>query len=188
MATYTTLDSSIVENLLEHYNIGELQRHTPLAGGKANSSSVITTERGQFVLSVCDEKNSNEIGSLTAILEYLHEHDFPTTRIVRTKSARPFIKYEGKPVYLKEYIEGTVKEVLTPSMIFQVGSCLARLHNIPPHGDLLGFFSYGVESFKEVVDVEPPNEFSTWLRSRTGAIEQGCEDDLPRGFIHGDLF
>lgn len=181
MATYTTLDRNTIENLLEHYDIGHLVHCESLAGGKANSSNVITTDRGQFVLSVCDEKNSDEIGSLTAILEYLHEHDFPTTRIVRTQSERPLIEYEGKPVYVKEYIEGLVREQLTPEMIYQVGSCLARLHTIPPHKDLPDLFSYGVESFKEVVEIEPPNEFSSWLASRAETIKNGCEDDLPKG-------
>lgn len=188
MATYTTLDRTIIEKLLENYDVGNVVNCTPLAGGKANSSIVITTERGRFVLSVCDEKNSDEITSLTSILEYLHEHDFPATRIIRTLSARPLIEYDRKPVYLKEYIEGTVIEPLTASMVYQVGVCLARLHSIPPHPDLLDYFSYGVESFHEVIEMEPPNNYSAWLRARSGAINKGCEGNLPRGFIHGDLF
>ncbi|MFW2368577.1 MAG: homoserine kinase [Desulforhopalus sp.] len=188
MATYTTLDRKTVEELLEHYDVGDIVHFTPMEGGKANSSIVVTTKRGRFVLSVCDEKNSAEIGSLTSILEYLYKHDFPTTRIIRTRSTESLIEYDGKPVYLKEYIEGTVKEPLSSPMVQQVGACLARLHQIPPHADLLDFFSYGIESFDEVVDLKPPNDFSTWLATKAGFIKKGCGEDLPRGFIHGDLF
>ena len=188
MATYTTLDRRNIDRLLDNYDVGNVVDFKPLAGGKANSSIVIATPRGRFVLSVCDEKNSDEIGRLASVLEYLHEHGFPTTRIIRTRSAGQQIEYEGKPVYLKEYIEGTVEEPLTVAMVQQVGGCLARLHTIPPHPGLLTCFSYGIESFHEVTEMEPPDDFAVWLRSRAGRIADGCREDLPRGFIHGDLF
>lgn len=188
MATYTTLDRRTIDTLLENYDVGSVVRFTPLAGGKANSSIIITTRRGRFVLSVCDEKNSDEIEKLTSLLEYLQDYNFPSTRIIRTRSGRQQIEYRGKPVYLKEYIEGRVAEPLSPSMACQTGTWLARLHAIPPHPELSGHFSYGIESFREVLEMQPTNDYSAWLSARAEYIGGGCVEGLPRGFIHGDLF
>ena len=188
MATYTTLDRPEIEKLMRNYDVGALLHFEPLAGGKANSSIIISTGKGRFVLSVCDEKESVEIDNLTSILEYLDDHNFPTTRIVRTTSGLPMIMLGDKPVYLKEFIEGGVESEFSPSMACQVGAVLARLHGIPIYRKLPQTFAYGIEAFGEVLDADIPGEYPGWLRQRMDFIKGGCLENLPKGFIHGDLF
>ncbi|WP_163336180.1 homoserine kinase [Desulfopila sp. IMCC35008] len=186
MANYTTLDQDTIDRLLAHYNIGDVEKHSSLAGGSANSSIVLTTSSGHYVLSVCDEKDIDEISTLTATLDLLSRHSFPTTKLVRTTDGRPFIEYQGKPVYIKHFIDGEVKEPLRTKMIFQVGSALARLHSIPPTDFLPVSFSYGIECFPEVYGRN--DEYSKWLQQRTDDLQDCCRKELPSGLIHGDLF
>lgn len=188
MATYTTLDRYQIERLLKNYDVGPLLHFEALSGGKANSSIIISSGKGRFVLSVCDEKESGEIDSLTAILEYLDEHDFPTTRIVRTVSGRSMVALGDKPVYLKEYIEGRVETEFSPSMVHQVGMVLARLHEVPTHHKLPQEFAYGIEAFDEIVCGESRGGYPEWLLEKKELIKGACSEDLPRGFVHGDLF
>lgn len=186
MANYTTLDKTTVDTLLAHYNIGDVETHTPLAGGSANSSVVLTTGKGRYVLSVCDEKNIAEISTLTATLDLLNNHNFPTTKLVKTSDGKPFIEYQGKPVYIKHFINGEVKDPLGTERIFQVGSALADLHTIPPADFLPTFFSYGIECFPEVRGRS--DDYSTWLQQKTDDLQSCCRKELPSGLIHGDLF
>lgn len=186
MANYTTLDRPTVDRLLAHYNIGDVETHTPLDGGSANSSIVLTTGKGRYVLSVCDEKNVAEISTLTATLDLLNRHNFPTTKPVKTRAGEPFIEYEGKPVYIKHFIDGEVKEPLRTEMIFQVGAALAGLHTIPPADFLPTSFSYGIESFPEILG--RGDDYSKWLQLKTDELQGCCRKELPSGLIHGDLF
>lgn len=188
MATFTVLTKELVEQILNNYPVGKLREFQSLDGGLANSSMKVVTESGTYVLSVCDEKDFSEINRLCAILHYLEEADFPTTRVIATHEGAFYVAYDGKPVYLKRYIEGDVMSPLDNSQVFKVGSALARLHAIAPHESLLGHFSYGIESFAELEESAGENDFLKWLFERRSEIAAGCTDTLPRGFVHGDLF
>lgn len=186
MATYTTLSTETIRELLQNYDLGELQNSEILEGGQANSSCTIKTENGKYVLSVCDDKNEQEITLLTSTLDHLNNHGFRTSRLVKTTDGRGYISYQGKPVYVKEYIDGTVEESLSAEMFEQIGQGLAKLHKVPVFPQLPDVFSYGIQSFSEAMDRE--GEYPSWLREKAEQLARGINDELPRGFVHGDLF
>jgi len=186
MAHYTLLDKNTLETILEDYPIGTPRDVTPLDGGQANSSTIFSTDSGSYVISVCDEKSFDELNLLTLALEHLAKHGIPTTRLIRTKDDSTFVEHAGKPVYVKEFIEGTVPETLTPEMVYQIGVALAQLHAVPPQHYLPSSFSYGIESFSEVINNE--GVFPRWLGERTQRLAKCINPDLPKGLIHGDLF
>ena len=152
MATLTVLTANEIEAILERYPVGRLLEFHVFAGGLANSSIKIVTGNDTFVLSVCDEKQPAEISRLCSFLQYLEKYDFPTTLVVNTREGEPCVLYDGKPLYLKRYIEGDLIRQLDGPMTFQVGAVLARLHEIPPHDDLPDHFSYGVQCFDDLQD------------------------------------
>jgi len=186
MANYTVLTSQIIKRLLQKYDIGELFEFQIMDGGQANSSYIISTDQGKYVLSVCDEKSEKEIRLLTSTLVHLNSHGFRTSRLIETREAAGFIDYEGKSVYIKEYIEGQVEKTLSPEMLFQVGRELAELHKVPVPSNLPEIYSYGIERFTEVTSRN--DDFSIWLKDKTRQLQRCLNDDLPRGFVHGDLF
>lgn len=186
MATYTTLDSSTVQTLLSAYNLGEIRDITPMSGGNANSSMIIDTGASKYVLSVCDEKNFDEISSLTATLDLLNKNTFPTSRLVKTVEGDSCLHYQGKPVYVKEFIDGTVVKKLTPQMISQVGEALAKLHAIAPERYHPNGFAYGLADFPTLFDRQ--GDYPAWLADKTEMLKRCCPTGLPKGLIHGDLF
>lgn len=188
MAHYTVLDREKIESILAHYPVGGLVAFDPLDGGLANSSVRVETASGTYVLSVCDEKDMDEIFRLCAVLQCLADHDFPTTRVVAANGGALYIEYQGKPVYLKHFIAGQVIAALDKRQLFQVGSALARLHQIPPPTELSERFSYGIECFDELSHVASAASYHGWLSSCGARIKAACTGALPRGFVHGDLF
>ena len=84
MADYTTLTSKELTDLLSHYDIGKLIRAEHLDGGQANSSLKVFTEQGIFILSVCDEKQIEDIDCLVNVLFSLVKAGIPTTTPVKT--------------------------------------------------------------------------------------------------------
>ena len=160
----------------------------PLTGGQANSSFKIKTETGFYILSICDEKSQSEVKLLTTLLDYLEEHDFPTTRVVKTDAGSPLIAYEEKPVYIKKYIEGEVFDHLNEGKVYQMGEKLAQLHEITPHPELADQHAYGIECFDEVFQDPLKDDFELWIKEKTQYLNRTLKLDLPKGFIHGDLF
>ena len=186
MAQYTTLSRHTLNTILNCYELGSISQVTPLSGGQANSSSIVATDSGTYVVSICDEKTVDEIGLLTTALHHLKQHNIATTRLIETKDGKKFITHQHKPVFIKEFIEGTVPDKLSESMASQLGASLAKLHTIPVLTSLPQRFSYGVESFPEIYNRE--DSFAGWLAQKAETIQGSLSESLPKGLIHGDLF
>jgi len=188
MADYTKLSTKIVKQLLELYDLGELETMSNLEGGQANSSVKIKTRAGVFTLSVCDEKKPEEITCLTRVLTWLETQNFPSTRLVHAQNHKPFILHQGKPVYIKEFLEGQVCPGLTPAMLFQVGQAMAMLHSISPPPDLPKQFPYGLNTFEEIFDTGLFHPYVGWLKKKKAFLKSAIDPTMDKGFIHGDIF
>ncbi len=188
MAEYTRLSRYDIETLLKDYDLGRLEAHSPLTGGQANSSFKLTTHRGQFTLSVCDEKTAQETDTLTQVLARLEAHDFPATRLRLPRTGDSFVEFKGKPVYVKEFLDGEVCPDLSPPMLEQVGRAMAKLHKIPGPKKLPRAFPYGINQFDDVLDSRITHPFKSWLKDKKDRLESSLDLTMARGFIHGDIF
>lgn len=188
MADYTKLNQTDIETLLDRYDLGPLEAAAPLSGGQANSSYQLTTPKGYFTLSVCDEKTAKETRVLTRVLEALASHGFPTTHLVPARDGRAFVTFREKPVYIKTYLDGEVSRDLDPAMLAQVGQAMARLHTLPAPDGLPPAFPYGLAYFNEVLDTEISHPFKEWLSGKKAYMEATLDLSMARGFIHGDIF
>ena len=188
MANYTKLTSPELKTLLDNYDLGEVLQVSPLEGGQANSSLKVSTVRETFTLSICDEKNGEDIENLTSILAYLDEKRFPTTKLIKTKDDKKFVFHKSKPVFIKRFLQGEVIHDLTPTMIRQVGRAMAHLHSLEPLDSMKSYFPYGIEAFDTLLKEEFTHEYLDWLANKKSYLERTMDPDMPRGFIHGDIF
>lgn len=188
MAKYSELTDKELNLLLEQYDLGLVTQISPIEGGQANSSLKVSTAKGDFTLSICDEKNGKEIQSLTAILENLEEQKFPTTRLVKTKTGGRFVFHNSKPVYIKKFLQGNTIKELTPKMIRQVGHSMTYLHSLEPLAFLRSSFPYGIEAFESLLNQSINHQYLDWLADKKSYLELAIDPDMPKGFIHGDVF
>lgn len=188
MADLTILNNEDIHSILNNYDLGELKSARLLSGGQANSSYQLLTSRGSFTLSVCDEKSPEEIDILTRVLTYLEVNHFPATRLVRPVGGHPFIGYKGKPVYIKQFMEGSVIRDPDRPMLEQVGYAIARLHGLTAPVYVPRGFSYGLEHFEEVVTADISHPFRKWLEDKTKMLKSELDLTMARGLIHGDIF
>jgi len=72
--------------------------------------------------------------------------------VVKTRNGDVIVEYEGKPAFLKKYIDGLVEDNLSTGMLLQLGQAVFNLHEIPVPKDLRENFSYGLEYFEDVID------------------------------------
>lgn len=188
MADYTRLTPKILENLLAEYDLGTFESMTPLDGGQANSSIKIKTQKGVFTLSVCDGKNKEEVLCLTRVLAYLETQDFPTTRLVTTRTGKAITLHDNKPVYIKQFLPGKVCPELSCDMLFQVGQTMAELHALSPPPGLPGQFPYGLKKFENLFDAKIFHPYIDWLKEKKEFLETAIDTTMARGFVHGDIF
>jgi len=188
MAEYTRLTPDTLASLLSCYDLGTLTGITPLDGGLANSSMKITTESGTYTLTVCDEKNEQEIDCLTRVVAHLVQNGIPTPKVIPARSGSAFLMHDSRPVYIKEFLPGQVRADLSFSMLFQVGEVLADLHRLAPPPDVPQAFPYGMGTFSEIFALRLNHPYVDWLRQKIGFLQSALDPAMEKGLIHGDLF
>lgn len=188
MADLTSLSTEDIRTILKKYDLGELRTAAPLSGGQANSSYRLLTSKGDFTLSVCDEKSPEAIHTLTIVLDYLKANGFPATRLVRSVTDSNFISFKDKPVYIKQFLDGHVISELNAPMIEQVGNAIARLHELPAPDCVPHAFAYGLEHFEEILTADISHPFRKWLNDKTDMLQSELDLTMARGLIHGDIF
>ncbi len=187
MVKYTTLSKKEIEKLIAQYPVGDVLNFNFIEGGQSNSSYKVNTSEGQFVLTICDEKNYTEVQNYVHLLTYLEKHNFPTTRVISSIDQELFTSYKGKSVILKEFIEGTIFRELNSQMLFQLGKLLTSLHEISAPPYLPKSHPYGIDHFHEVISSQVNPSYSNWLREKQIALTQ-ISPNLPKGLIHSDVF
>ena len=154
MATYTKLNPQIIQSIADEYELKIIESF-PLEGGSGNSSFILRDDQSNYVLTVCDDKNMKEISKMGALLLFLESHNVPCSRLVLTSNNDRMsilkISNKTKPVMIKRHIKGHVIKELDETMLFQVGSEVARLNNIPSPDYLPTSHPYGLECFSNVI-------------------------------------
>ena len=188
MARYADLGKHEVRALADHYGL-ILDGFKPIEGGAGNSSYLLQSQQGEYVLTVFDDKSREDVDRLGRLLLLLEEHDFPATRLVQPAQGGITAMYGDKPVMLKEYIAGDVCRDLSLPMLSQAGASMATLHQLEIPDHLLEReHPYGLHLFGSVIGRNIDPGFESWLAGQISYLTENISADVPRGFIHGDLF
>lgn len=187
MARYTQLNTQQINRLAKLYNLS-IDSYQPMEGGAANSSYLLTSAQGRYVLTVYEDQQLKQVTMIGKTLWHLAKHKFSTVVIVPTIEGDAAVLHAGKPVLVKEYIQGKVVQHMDDRMLAQVGAALAQLHQIPSPDYLTRQHPYGLELFSTFLGLDIDPEYDAWLSERTGFLEEHTPTNLPKALIHGDLF
>ncbi len=191
MARYTTLSPTELAHIVAQYPIGTSLKLEEIPGGFGNSNFKLITTDGEFLLKICDEKDSAELNMQIRLLEHLRQYGYPTVYPILTKDQKPLTHEPFGSVMLYPFLQG---EEPSPSanILAQLGEALAKLHCIPP---VVGLppFAMGISQMhpflKEVQDTEfATHPFVESLKSQLEEIEPLLNLPLSKGLLHGDLF
>ena len=187
MAKYTILQENDIQTIACAYGM-TIHSFEAMEGGAANSSYRLNTARGEFVLTVFDSKEWEEVVQLGKLLNYLDENEFSTTHLLPRLDGAWVTKHNHLPVLIKQYIHGDVHDSLTKRMLHRTGEQLATLHEIPPPDYLPLTHAYGKQTFPTVIGKGIDVEYEAWLADQHQYLMKRIPKNLPRGLIHGDLF
>ncbi len=187
MARYTQLHQSDIQKIVDNYDL-TVADFEPMEGGAANSSYLLHTREGKYVLTVFDKKAVSDVVKIGQLLLLLAEYDFPTTRLLPATSGDIVTLYMSKPVMLKAYIDGQVDEQLDEAMLHRLGMEMAKLHQIPSPDFLPDKHPYGRQLFSSVIDRNIDPQYESWLAKQLVYLERNIPPELPCRLIHGDLF
>jgi len=166
MAHYTILNDTTVKNIFDQYDIGKILEYKLLSGGSENTNYRIKASKGDYVLTICEQKSETEATDLARLLVHLNENKFKTS----------------------QYIKGIITPDFSNQQMEILGKDLATLHDIEAPDFVPRNLGYGIEHFPEVQTHAPDAPFAKWLKPTTDYIQSFIQDDLPKALIHSDLF
>ena len=89
---------------------------------------------------------------------------------------------------LKSFINGSIMTDLPNHLLEEIGKDTATLHNIKPPDFLREIMWCGIERFSEVEQYALNSSFDLWLKRTSIYINNHITSDLPKAFIHSDIF
>lgn len=188
MALYTKLNDQTIRQITAPFGIGEIKSWKILHGGSENTNHHVHTDKGQFVLTICERKTVEETAILAALLQHLEKHQFETTLILPNAKGELISSYQGKPILLKSFIEGQVQEEIGNELLLKIGQSMAQLHTIPVPEFVPKQYGYGLEVFEQLAEQKITHPFVDWLAVFHQYIKNSLHPDLPKALIHGDIF
>ena len=191
MARYTTLSPTELDRIVSQYLIGTALKLEEIPGGFGNSNFKLTTTDGEFLLKICDEKDSIELNMQITLLQHLHQHAYPTVYPIPTKDQKHLTQETFGSVMLYPFLQGEQPES-SPGTLAQLGEALAKLHCTPPIAGLPRFamgISQMIPFFEEIHGTPfATHPFVESLKSQLESMEPQLNAPLPMGLLHGDLF
>ncbi|MBY9000962.1 MAG: phosphotransferase [Candidatus Heimdallarchaeota archaeon] len=149
-------------------------------GGEYNTSYLLKSSSGEFVLKVCNEKSHEEIEVVLDLVLQLNVAHFPTNKLIVSEDGSHSVDYKGYPVILKKFIPGSI--LSSSDSVFELGCIIAQLHSLDLDPQLPFDHPYGHAHWFET-DHWKNSEFKSWLYSFDLPPM-----DLPQGVIHSDIF
>ena len=78
MSVYTEVERSELEALISDYAVGGLVSYEGISDGIENTNYFVTTEQGQFVLTLFEQHDFNEMDYFLEVMTFFYQHGIPS--------------------------------------------------------------------------------------------------------------
>lgn len=188
MAQYTNLTVQETEAILANFPINNIISLKVLSGGSENTNYFINAENGKYVLTISEQKSEKKARELAGLLEHLEKHNFTTSKIIHTTNNDPITIWRGRPVMVKNFIEGKILNKMPNYLIELIGREIGKLHKIVAPEYIPKQLNYGKEQFVIVEKYAASSLFYIWLKEKLDFVTPYFSLDLPKALIHSDVF
>jgi homoserine kinase type II len=189
MSVFTELSRDDIESLLGAYTLGHYAGHQGISAGTENTNYFVDTDLGQFVLTVFEKHQPDELPFFLALGEHLHDSRCAVPQPFRTADGEFMVQVHGKPGVIFERVHGKHHQA-SPVHAATLAAALGKIHQSTGLFSGKRLHSHGVE----------------WIRSQQASLKNQSSDDdvtllaaamaridnidrsLPLGVIHADLF
>ncbi len=195
MAVFTDLSRQEILALLEQYRLGSLRDLQGIPSGIENSNFFLTTEAGQYVLTVFERVDPAELPFYLGLMRHLARRNLPVANPVQTTVGTLFTYVRGKPAAIVARLPGKALPNPLPQQCALVGELLARMHlaaqdfpQFQPNLRGLGWWKDAAASLQPYLEEQTFHELLEEVIYQDSVARSADYEQLPKGPIHADLF
>ncbi len=195
MAVYTEVSLDDARSLTTRLGLGRLLSLQGCPGGIENTNYFVTTDQGEFVLTLFERLNFEQLPFYLALMKHLAARAIPVPDPAPDQSGTYLHALHGKPATVVNRLPGSSALAPSATHCAAVGAMLARMHLAGADFDLAQPNLRGLDWWNATAPVVMP-----YLDGSQAALVQSelayqnhvaasaAYAALPRGPIHADLF
>src|SRR5690242_15625510 len=195
MAVYTEIGDDELREFAALYDIGEVLSCKGIAEGVENSNFLLTTERGNFILTLYEKRVAPaDLPFFIALMDHLAHQGVACPTPVRARDGEALRELCGRPAAIVTFLNGMWPRRIDPSHCAALGTALARLHlaggsfrMVRPNDLSVAGWRRLYQSCADRAAVLHP-DLATELGDELAFLEAVWPRALPTGVIHADLF
>jgi homoserine kinase type II len=195
MAVFTPLSLDDIGQWITQFPLGQALALKGIASGIENSNFFITTERGEYVLTIFENLDFEQLPFYLQLMRHLAERGVLVPAPVPNADGQLCVALRGKPAAIVGKLEGSSQMAPQAVHCAAVGAMLARLHLAARDFPFQQENLRGLAWWKAVTPVVLPflNDSEAQLLRAEMHTQQAYAAGadytlLPRGPIHADLF
>lgn len=129
MSVYTEVGREQLVAFLSDYAVGELVSYQGISDGIENTNYFVTTDQAEFVLTLFEQHEFEELGYFLDVMTFFYEKNIPSAYPAADKSGNYLKKLAGKPAALVHRLQGGgVNSVASVKQCEVIGDMLAQMH------------------------------------------------------------
>ncbi|OJJ18445.1 hypothetical protein BKI52_22780 [marine bacterium AO1-C] len=181
-----------IRQVLELYDLGELQAYKRLSFGYANLNYRIDTNKGRFLYRVCTQQPLPLIEYEVRLMQGLRQIDYPTAYPIANKQGE-FIQTRGRYyVMLYEFYAGH-EPAINHQTTRAIATAIGKLNNLPGAAQYPKKNAVHIDTCDALIQEfgvaeNPIPELLQYFKEQTDYIRPALQESLPQGVVHGDCF
>jgi len=195
MAVYTDVADDELRAFMAFYDIGEVLSCKGIAEGVENSNFLVTTERGNFILTLYEKRVSpQDLPFFIALMEHLAVRGVACPTPLKGRDGIALRGLCGRPAAVVTFLPGMWPRRIQPFHCAAVGAALAALHCAGASFAMSRPNDLSVGGWRRLYDAcrcraaEVHRGLSEELGAELTTLEAEWPRRLPTGVIHADLF
>lgn len=195
MAVFTSVNLDDLSQLLEQFSLGKALAVKGISSGIENSNFFITTESGEYVLTVFEKLTFEQLPFYVNLMRHLAERDVLVPSPIPNRHGALISTLHDKPVTIVTKLHGACQMAPAPVHCAAVGAMLAKMHVAAKDFPIRQPNLRGLDWWRETTPVVlpyVPQETQRLLQSEMAFQESFAASEtygqLPNGPIHADLF
>src|SRR5579864_3211958 len=165
MAVYTEIGDDELRAFTALYDLGEVLSCKGIAEGVENSNFLLTSERGNFILTLYEKRVAREdLPFFIALMDHLARQGVACPTPVRGKDGEALRELCGRPAAIVTFLNGMWPRRIEPFHCAGLGGALARLHRAGASFAMRRANRLGVKGWRPLYESCTP---------RAGELQQG---------------
>ncbi len=131
MSVYTEVGRDELVTFLNDYAVGELVSFEGISDGIENTNYFVTTDQGQFVLTLFEQHEFDELAYFLDVMTFFYQHDIPSAHPAADTQGRYLKMLCDRPAALVLRLSGRgVSSVATVAQCQAIGDVLGKMHHV----------------------------------------------------------